>query len=125
MLASLKNSGKSPPESVTELGSEIPDRLRGKASREGRGAEAIAAVLADALEWEAEERAEAIEVIRLGMASFEAKGFRFREEVIAEKSQVWPARLRRQSCRRRNGSSLLQQRRLMPLPRVRPVASAQ
>jgi len=69
-----------------ELAPEVLERLREKAAREGRDAEEVAAaVLSDALEWEAEDQAEAIEGIRRGLADFEAGRFRSLEKVIAEK----------------------------------------
>jgi predicted transcriptional regulator len=71
-----------------ELAPEVLARLREKAAREGRDAESVAAdLLADALEWEAEDRAQAIEGIRRGLADFEAGRFRSLEEVIARKQR--------------------------------------
>ena len=72
-----------------ELAPEVLAHLREKAAREGRSAEAVAAdMLADALEWEAEDRAEAIEGIRRGLADFVAGRYLPLEEVIAEKREL-------------------------------------
>jgi predicted transcriptional regulator len=69
-----------------ELGPEVLEQLREKAALEGREPETVAAaVLADALAWEAEDRAEAIEGIRRGLADFKAGRFRSLDEVIARK----------------------------------------
>jgi predicted transcriptional regulator len=69
-----------------ELDTELSAWLQERASREGREAEAVAAaVLAEAHRWEAEDRADAVEGIRRGLADFEAGRFRPLEEVIAEK----------------------------------------
>jgi predicted transcriptional regulator len=69
-----------------ELSAEALARLQEKAAQEGRDAESVAAtVLAEALEWEAEDCAEAIEGIRRGLADFEAGRFRPLEEMIADK----------------------------------------
>jgi predicted transcriptional regulator len=69
-----------------ELAPEVEARLREKAAREDQDAEAVAAaVLADALEWEAQDRAEAVDGIRRGLEDFAAGRFRPLDEVIAEK----------------------------------------
>jgi predicted transcriptional regulator len=73
-----------------ELAPEVLERLREKAAREGRDAEAVAAdVLANALEWDAEDQAEAVEGIQRGLADFEAGRYRPLEEVIAEKQRKY------------------------------------
>jgi predicted transcriptional regulator len=73
-----------------ELAPEVLARLQEKAAREGRDAESVAAdVLADALEWETQDWAEAVEGIRQGLADFEAGRFRPLEEVIAEKQSKY------------------------------------
>jgi predicted transcriptional regulator len=72
-----------------ELAPEVLARLHEKAAREGPDAESVAPdVLADALEWETEDLAEAIEGIRRGLADFEAGRFRSLEEVIAPKQRT-------------------------------------
>ncbi len=69
-----------------ELQPEVLARLHEKAAREGQESEAVAArLLAEALEWEAQDRREAIEGIQRGLADFEAGRFRPLEEVIAQK----------------------------------------
>jgi predicted transcriptional regulator len=69
-----------------ELEPEVLERLRDKAAREGQDEASIAAhVLTEALEWEAQDRVEAIEGIRRGLADFEAGRFRPLEEIAAEK----------------------------------------
>jgi predicted transcriptional regulator len=61
-------------------------RLHEKAEREGQETEAVAArLLAEVLEWEAQDRREAIAGIERGLADFEAGRFRPLEEIIAEK----------------------------------------
>jgi predicted transcriptional regulator len=73
-----------------ELAPEVLERLREKAALEGREPETVAAaVLADALAWDAEDRAAAIEGIRRGLADFEAGRFRSLEAVIAEKREKY------------------------------------
>jgi predicted transcriptional regulator len=59
--------------------------LREKAQRQGEDPEAVAAtVLTEALEWEAQDRAEAIEGIQRGLYDFEAGRFRSFSEFAAE-----------------------------------------
>jgi predicted transcriptional regulator len=56
-----------------ELPPEAERRLREKADRQGEPVETVAAAtLAEALEWEAQETAEAVEGIRRGLDDFEA-----------------------------------------------------
>jgi len=56
-----------------ELPPEAEQRLREKAAREGQDTAAVAAtVLVQALEWEAQDRAEAIEGIQRGLDDFAA-----------------------------------------------------
>ena len=60
-----------------DLAPEVLARLRDKAAREGEDSEAVAArLLAEALEWEAQDQGEAIEGIQRGLADFEAGRFR-------------------------------------------------
>jgi predicted transcriptional regulator len=68
-----------------DLAPEALERLREKAAREGRDAEAVAAaVLTEVLEWEAQDRAEAIEGIRRGLEDVAAGRVRPLAEFIAE-----------------------------------------
>lgn len=56
-----------------QLPPEAERLLRERATREGQAAETIAsALLADALAWEQEDSAEAVEGIRRGLEDFEA-----------------------------------------------------
>ena len=69
-----------------DLEPEVLSRLHDKATREGQETEAVAArLLAEALEWEAQDRREAIEGIQRGLADFEAGRFRPLDEVLAQK----------------------------------------
>jgi predicted transcriptional regulator len=69
-----------------ELDPELSVWLQEKAAQEGREADAVAAaLLAEVRECEDQDRAEAVEGIRRGLADFEAGRFRPLEEVIAEK----------------------------------------
>ena len=69
-----------------DLQPEVLARLHEKAAREGQESEAVAArLLAEALEWEAQDRREAIEGIQRGLADFEAGRFQPLEEIIAAK----------------------------------------
>lgn len=71
-----------------DLAPELIERLHEKATREGQDAETIAAhILAEALEWEAQDRREAVEGIQRGLADFDAGRFRSLDEVIAEKQR--------------------------------------
>jgi predicted transcriptional regulator len=73
-----------------DLAPEVLSRLNEKAAREGQDAETIAAhLLTEALEWEAQDRSEAIEGIRRGLADFEAGRFRPLDEVITEKQRQY------------------------------------
>jgi predicted transcriptional regulator len=59
--------------------------LREKAQRQGEDPEAVAAtVLAEALEWEAQDRAEAVEGMQRGLDDFEAGRYRPFSEFAAE-----------------------------------------
>jgi predicted transcriptional regulator len=69
-----------------DLDPEVFARLHDKAARDGEDSASVAArLLAEALEWEAQDRREAIEGIRRGLADFEAGQFRSLEVVVAEK----------------------------------------
>jgi predicted transcriptional regulator len=71
-----------------DLEPELLERLHEKATREGRDPETIAAhILAEALEWEAQDRQDAIEGIQRGLDDYEAGRFRSLDEVTAEKRQ--------------------------------------
>lgn len=70
---------------MIELAPEEEARLHQKAVREGLNAEAVAYnVLVQALEWEAQDRAEAVEGIKRGLADFEQGRFRRFSEFEAE-----------------------------------------
>ncbi len=67
------------------LAPEEEAKLHQKAVREGLNAEAVAHdVLVQALEWEALDRAEAVEGIKRGLADFEQGRFRRFSEFEAE-----------------------------------------
>jgi predicted transcriptional regulator len=69
-----------------DLAPDVLARLHDKAARDGVDSEAVAArLLAEALEWESQDRREAIEGIQRGLADFEAERFRSLEEIAAEK----------------------------------------
>lgn len=64
---------------------EIEIELREKAAREGQNVNDVAAALiAAALEWEAQDRAEAIEGIQRGLDDFEQGKYRPFKEFAAE-----------------------------------------
>lgn len=67
------------------LAPEEEARLRQKASREGQEAETVAhTVLVQALEWEAQDRAEAVEGIKRGIEAFDQGRYRRFSEFEAE-----------------------------------------
>ena len=67
------------------LAPEEEAKLHQKAAREGQSAEAIAHdALIEALEWDAQDRAEAVEGIKRGLADFEQGRFRRFSEFEAE-----------------------------------------
>ena len=69
-----------------DLDPEVLARLRDKAAREGEDSAAVAArLLAEALEWEAQDQREATEGIQRGLTDFEAGRYRSLEDVVAEK----------------------------------------
>jgi len=69
-----------------EVPPEVEARLREKAAREGEPAESIAIqMLADALEWEAQEWKDAVECIRRGFEAVAAGRERTLDEYIAHK----------------------------------------
>ena len=69
-----------------DLEPEMEARLRDKAERQGQDAGAVVkALIAEALEWEAQEKAETIAGIQRGPQDFEQGRFRFHEEVINDK----------------------------------------
>jgi predicted transcriptional regulator len=73
-----------------DLAPETFERLKEKAAREGRDAASVAAaVIAESLEWEAEDQAEAVEGIRRGLADFDEGRSRSLEEVAAGKLLAW------------------------------------
>ena len=68
-----------------DLAPQVEAQLREKAAREGRNAEAVAqAVLAQALEWEAQERAEAAAGIQRGLDDFAAGRYSPASQVFAD-----------------------------------------
>ena len=68
-----------------ELSPDAERRLHEKAIQQGEAIEAVAAaILADALEWEAQETAEAVEGIRRGLEDFEAGRWRPFDEFADE-----------------------------------------
>lgn len=72
-----------------DLTPDTLSRLNEKAAEEGQDAEIIAArLVAEMLEWEAQDRQEAIEGIRAGLADFEAGRYRSLGEVAAEKRDL-------------------------------------
>lgn len=68
-----------------DLAPEVEAWLREKAARDGREKEVVAqAVLAQALEWEAQERAEAAEGIQRGLDDFAAGRYSPASQVFAD-----------------------------------------
>lgn len=67
------------------LAPQVEAQLREKAARDGREAEAVAqTVLAQALEWESQERAEAAEGIKRGLDDFAAGRYSPASQVFAD-----------------------------------------
>jgi predicted transcriptional regulator len=68
-----------------DLAPQVEAQLREKAAREGQDAEAVAhAVLAQALAWEVQERAEAAEGIQRGLDDFAAGRYSPASQVFAD-----------------------------------------
>ena len=76
-----------------ELEPEVEARLRDKATRQGQNAEAVAqALIAEALDLEAQERAEVVQGIQRGLKEFEQGKFRAHDEVISDKRSKYNLR---------------------------------
>ena len=69
---------------------DAEQRLREKAARQGQDAETVAAaVLIEALEWDAQDRAEAIEGVQRGLEDFQAGRYRSFNEFAAEQRRKY------------------------------------
>ena len=75
---------------VISLSPEVEARLREKAARQGQDISLVAAeLLANVLEWEAQDFQEAIEGIQHGLDDFEAGQFRSFDEFAEEQRRKY------------------------------------
>jgi predicted transcriptional regulator len=75
---------------VISLTPEVEARLREKAARQGQDVNVVAAeLLANVLEWEAQDSQEAIEGIQRGLDDFEAGRFRSFDEFAEQQRRKY------------------------------------